>query len=295
MENPLNLTHLNIKTNGITLHVVQAGPANGEVVILLHGFPEFWHAWIKQIPALVEAGYRVWIPDQRGYNLSEKPQGSSAYDIEILARDVVGLIDASGQERVALIGHDWGAAVAWWVAGKYPERLTQLVILNVPHLAIMFRTLMRSWTQLRRSWYIFFFQLPRLPEASLRRNNWTNAIRALKGSARRGTFNDADLAAYPAAWSQPGAITGMINWYRAAVRRQRKMSRLGRITTPTLMIWGAHDIALGREMAQPSIDLCDDGRLEFIEEAGHFVQHEEPERVNDLIVAFLRGEMQPKS
>ncbi len=193
MENTLNLTHVNIKTNGITLHVVQAGPADGEIVILLHGFPEFWRAWIKQIPALVEAGYRVWIPDQRGYNLSEKPQGASAYDIDILARDVVGLIDACGQERVALIGHDWGAAVAWWVAGKYPERLTQLVILNVPHLAIMFRTLLRSWTQMRRSWYIFFFQLPRLPEASLRRNNWTNAIRALKGSARRGTFDDVDL------------------------------------------------------------------------------------------------------
>ncbi len=129
---------------------------------------------------------------------------------------------------------------------------------------------------MRRSWYIFFFQLPRLPEASLRRNNWTNAIRALKGSARRGTFGDADLAAYRAAWSQPGAIAGMINWYRAAVRRQGKMSRLGRIVTPTLMIWGAHDIALGREMAQPSIDLCDDDRLECIEEVGHFVQHKEP-------------------
>jgi len=291
MDNSLNLSHLNIETNGITLHVVQAGPADGEVVILLHGFPEFWRGWKKQIPALVQAGYRVWIPDQRGYNLSEKPRGVSAYDIEILARDVVGLIDASGQERVALIGHDWGAAVAWWVAANYPDRLTKLGILNVPHLAVMFRTLFRSWTQLRRSWYIFFFQLPRLPEASLRRNDWTNAIRALKGSARRGTFDAADLAAYRAAWSQPGAITGMVNWYRAAVRRQGKMSRLGRITVPTLMIWGAHDIALGKEMAQPSIDLCDDGRLVFVEEAGHFVQHEEPERVNELIVAFLNGKM----
>ncbi len=161
-----------------------------------------------------------------------------AYDIEILARDVVGLIDACwpgtrGSDRPRL-----GRGVAWWVAGKYPERLTQLVILNVPHLAIMFRTLLRSWTQMRRSWYIFFFQLPRLPEASLRRHNWTNAIRALKGSARRGTFDDVDLAAYRVAWSQPGAITGMINWYRAAVRRQGKMSRLGRIATHTLMIWG---------------------------------------------------------
>jgi pimeloyl-ACP methyl ester carboxylesterase len=157
----------------------------------------------------------------------------------------------------------------------------------VPHLAVMFGTVWRSWAQMRKSWYIFFFQIPRLPEASLRRNGWTNAIRALKGSARRGTFTAEEIENYRAAWSQPGAITGMINWYRAAVRSQRKLTGLGRITVPTLMIWGAKDIALGREMAQPSIDLCDDGRLVFIEEAGHFVQHEEPDQVNRLLVEFL--------
>ena len=129
--------------------------------------------------------------------------------------------------------------------------------------------------------------MPGVPERSLRANHWTNAIRALKGSARRGTFTDEDLAAYRAAWSQPGAITGMINWYRAAVRSQRKMSGLGRVPVPTLMIWGAKDIALGREMARPSIEMCDDGRLVFVEEAGHFVQHEEPARVNQLILDFL--------
>jgi pimeloyl-ACP methyl ester carboxylesterase len=140
---------------------------------------------------------------------------------------------------------------------------------------------------MRRSWYIFFFQIPGLPEASLRRKGWTNAIRSLKGSSRRGTFTPEDIDRYRAAWSQPGAITGMINWYRAIARSQRKLISLGRITVPTLMIWGARDIALGREMAQPSIDLCDDGRLVFIEEAGHFVQHEEPERVNQLLLECL--------
>ena len=167
------------------------------------------------------------------------------------------------------------------------ERLHKLAILNVPHLAVMFGTVWRSWAQMRKSWYIFFFQIPRLPEASLRRNDWTNAIRALKGSARRGTFSLEEIENYRAAWSQPGAITGMVNWYRAAVRSQRKLAGLGRIRVPTLMIWGAKDIALGREMAQPSIDLCDHGRLVFIEEAGHFVQHEEPARVNRLLLEFL--------
>lgn len=288
--NNLNIPidHTTVQTNGITLHVALAGPADGQPLILLHGFPEYWGGWQAQIPALAQAGYRVWAPDQRGYNLSSKPANVGAYDIDELARDVLGLIDATGHDKVFLVGHDWGAAVAWWVAGAYPERLHKLAILNVPHLAVMFRTVWRSWAQMRKSWYIFFFQIPRLPEASLRRKGWTNAIRALKGSARRGTFTAEDIEGYRAAWSQPGAITGMVNWYRAAGRTQGKLRSLGRITVPTLMIWGAKDFALGREMAQPSIDLCDHGRLVFIEEAGHFVQHEEPARVNELLLQYLR-------
>ncbi len=285
----MTIEHTTIRSNGIDLHVAQAGPADGPPLILLHGFPEYWGGWAKQIPALAAAGYRVWAPDQRGYNLSSKPAGLRAYAIDELARDVLGLMDATGHQQVRLVGHDWGAAVAWWVAGHHPQRLSHLAILNVPHLAVMFGAVWRSWAQMRRSWYIFAFQLPRLPEASLRRNNWTNAIRALKGSARRGTFNDAEIEQYRAAWSQPGAITGMVNWYRAAGRSQRKLRSLGRIRVPTLMIWGAHDIALGRELAQPSIDQCDRGRLVFIEEAGHFVQHEESERVNELLVEFLQN------
>ncbi len=285
--NTMNIEHTTIRTNGVDLHVAQAGPADGPPLILLHGFPEYWGGWSKQIPALAAAGYRVWAPDQRGYNLSSKPAGLRAYDIDEMARDVVGLIDATGQRQVRLVGHEWGAAVAWWVAGKYPERLSHLAILNVPHVAVMFRTVWRSWAQMRRSWYIFFFQIPRVPEASLRRNNWSNAIRSLKGSSRRGVFTPEDIDGYRAAWSQPGAIGSMINWYRAAARSQRKLTGLGRIRVPTLMIWGARDIALGREMAQPSIDLCDSGRLVFIEEAGHFVQHEEPERVSRLLLEFL--------
>lgn len=282
-----DIEHTTVHVNGLRLHVAQAGPPDGPPVILLHGFPEFWGGWLKQIPALAAAGYRVWAPDQRGYNLSDKPRGVATYDIDALAADVVGLIEATGHRQVALVGHDWGAAVAWWVAGRYGQRLRKLAILNVPHPAVMVRTVWRSPAQLRRSWYIFFFQLPQLPEASLSRNGWTNAIRALKGSSRRGTFTAEDIERYRAAWSQPGAITAMVNWYRAAARSQGKLASLGRIAVPTLMIWGAQDIALGREMAEPSIALCDRGRLVFIEEAGHFVQHEEPEQVNRLLIQFL--------
>ncbi|MFZ2488114.1 MAG: alpha/beta hydrolase [Anaerolineae bacterium] len=282
-----NLEFTHIPTNGITLHVVQAGPADGPPVVLLHGFPEYWGAWQAQIPALAAAGYRVIVPDQRGYNLSDKPRGVGAYHIRHLVQDTIGLLDALGYQQVALVGHDWGAAVAWWVAGTHPDRLSQLAILNVPHTAVMFRTLLRSWTQIRRSWYIFFFQLPGLPEASLRRNNWANAVRSLKGSTRRGTFSAAQIEGYRAAWGQPGAITGMINWYRAALRHQRTLASLGRIHVPTRMIWGAQDIALGKEMAQPSIELCDQGELVLLEQAGHFVQHEEPAQVNALLLDFL--------
>ena len=274
-------------TNGINLHVVMAGPSDGPLVLLLHGFPEFWYGWRRQIPALAAAGYHVWAPDQRGYNRSDKPAGVAAYGIETLAKDVVGLIEASGREQVYLVGHDWGAAVAWWVAGRYPERVKKLAILNVPHPAVMQRTVREDAEQRKKSWYIFFFQLPWLPEKSLSDNGYTNAIRALKGSSRRGTFGDDDIAAYRQAWSQPGALTGMLNWYRAVARNQGTGVSLGRIRVPTLMIWGANDIALSRSMAQPSIDLCDNGRLVFLEEASHWVQHEEPETVNRLLLEFL--------
>ena len=281
------LEHAQIETNGNRLHVVQAGPADGELVILLLGFPEFWFGWRKQIPALAEAGYRVWAPDQRGYNLSAKPGGVGAYKIDALSADVVGLIEAAGRERAAVIGHDWGAAVAWWTAGRYPERVSRLGILNAPHGSVMAKRLRSSFSQLRKSWYIFFFQIPWLPELILRRDNWRAMVRALKATSRPGTFSEADLARYREAWSQPGAMTAMINWYRAASRRVPTMGRTAKITVPTLMIWGAQDRFMDREMAQASIERCEDGRLVMIEEASHWVQHEEAERVNGLLLEFL--------
>lgn len=269
--------------SSVRLHVVQAGPVDGPLVILLHGFPEFWYGWKRQIEPLAAAGYRVWVPDQRGYNLSDKSKGIGAYGIDQLAADVVGLIDAAGQEKAVVVGHDWGGAVAWWTAAKYPQRVERLVILNVPHPAVMKRFVSRDLGQMRRSWYIGFFQLPWLPERLARLGNWATLTRTLRSTSRRGTFSDADLAQYRTAWSQPGAITAMINWYRASLRRPPARLPSVRITVPTLLIWGAHDRFLKREMAQPSIDRCDNGRLVFFEKATHWVQHEEAERVTQLI------------
>jgi len=277
-----------VTTNGVRLHVVEAGPADGPLVVLLHGFPELWYGWRRQIEPLAEAGYRVLVPDQRGYNLSEKPRGVSAYRLDALAGDVVGLIEDVGREKAAVVGHDWGAVVAWWLALTHAERLERLAILNVPHPAVMRRHMRSSFRQLRRSWYILFFQLPWLPEWFLRRHGFRNAVRALRAS-RPGTFSDADLEVYREAWGQPRALRSMVHWYRAALQTTSRRPPSLRVSVETLMLWGCRDIALGREMAAPSIDLCDTGRLILFEQASHWLQHEEAEHVTRLLLSFLEG------
>ncbi|TGE25761.1 alpha/beta fold hydrolase [Hymenobacter aquaticus] len=278
-----DLEHQYVDTNGIRLHVVQCGPTDGPLVILLHGFPEFWYAWHRQLHPLAAAGYRVWAPDQRGYNLSDKPHRVADYRLDTLARDVLGLLDAAGQRQAFVVGHDWGAAVAWHLATHYPERVRKLAVLNVPHPSVMFRTLRRSAEQLRKSWYIFFFQLPWLPEWLVRRNNWAAGRQALAGTSRRGTFSTADLAEYVAAWRQPGAMRSMINWYRAAVRTPGQLPAVGRVTVPTQIIWGVKDAFLKRDMAEQSLLLCDQAQLTYLP-ASHWVQHEEADAVTALLL-----------
>ena len=273
-----------VQTNNIRLHVVQAGPTDGPLVILLHGFPEFWYGWRHQIDALAEAGFWVWAPDQRGYNLSDKPNGISAYRIDTLAADIVGLIDAAGRQKAVIVGHDWGAAVAWWLAATHPDRVERLAVLNVPHPAVMSRFVRHDLGQLRRSWYIGFFQLPGLPEFLCRLGNWAALTRLFRQSSRPGTFTEADFEQYRTAWSQPGAFRSMINWYRAALQKPPKGMMPKRITVPTLLIWGARDQFLKRDMAQLSIDRCDNGHLVFFEQATHWVQHEEIKKVSGLIM-----------
>ncbi len=281
--------HAFIKTNGVQLHVVQAGPSDGPLVILLHGFPEFWYGWRRQIDALAEQGFRVWVPDQRGYNLSDKPKGIAAYNLDNLSADVIGLIEAAGQQQTYLVGHDWGAAVAWWTACKYPERLKKLVILNVPHHKVFRKRLATDNEQRLRSWYAAFFQIPFLPEALIGFGNTEGFARTLRQSSRPGAFSDADLAEYRQAWGQPGALTSMLNWYRSVAQTPPKQAPDSRVKMPTLILWGKQDHALKWEMAEDSVKLCDDGRVIYLENATHWVQHEEAETVNREMIGFLRG------
>jgi pimeloyl-ACP methyl ester carboxylesterase len=275
-----------VPTNGIRLHVIQKGPPSGPLAILLHGFPEFWYGWRHQIDPLVEAGFWVWVPDQRGYNLSDKPRGRSAYTTDILATDVTGLIDAAGREKAWIIGHDWGGAVAWHLALTQPQRIEKLININIPHPSVMRRALPRNGSQLLRSWYIFFFQLPWLPEKLIGMQDWRPGLMSLQRTSRPGTFTAADLERYRAAWSQRGAMTAMINWYRAAPRMLPPLQK--RVSVPTLLLWGKKDVALNAELAPASIELCEQGHLVFFDQATHWVQHEEPARVNELILEFFK-------
>ena len=271
----------------VRVHAVAAGPKDGRVVVLLHGFPEFWHGWRKQIEPLAAAGFRVIVPDQRGYNLSSKPAGMAAYAIRELVSDVIAMADQLGQEKIFLAGHDWGAAVAWSAALLHPERIAKLAIVNVPHPSVMRRFIYTRLRQTLRSWYIFFFQIPWLPEALFSAFDFRMGRRALAGSSRPGTFTGEDLAQYRAAWSQPGALTAMINWYRAAMRYRIPFADRT-VRVPTRILWGERDKFLMFEMARDSLRYCTKGELISFPDASHWLQHEESAKVSQLLAEFFQ-------
>jgi len=259
---------------GVRLHYVEAGV--GPLVVLLHGFPEFWFSWRHQLDALSTAGFRAVAVDQRGYNLSDKPQGLGAYRIDRLAADVARVIVGLGVERAAaVVGHDWGGGIAWAFAMRYPDRLERLAILNAPHPVTFMRHMLNA-NQLRKSWYIFFFQLPWLPEALLRANNFAAIRRQLSAPE------------YVEALRRPGALTAAINYYRAMFRVRPSVVRR-RFDKPVLVIWGQRDRFLGPDLAVPDPRLVPHAVVKRLLDAGHWVQLEQPERVNDLLVAFLCG------
>jgi pimeloyl-ACP methyl ester carboxylesterase/2-polyprenyl-6-methoxyphenol hydroxylase-like FAD-dependent oxidoreductase len=288
---PLQPSYLHhyVDLDQVRLHYVELG--NGPLVVLLHGFPEFWYSWRYQIPALAAAGFRVVAPDMRGYNLSAKPAGVAAYSGKHLTADVANLIRRLGAERATVVGHDWGGAVAWLFAMRYGEMLDRLVIMNAPHPA-RFREALRSWPQLRKSWYMFFFQLPWLPEALARAGNYAGLHRTLRADpVRPDAFDKEDIERYVAAAAQPGALTASINYYRALFRSGARQPGAAppRIDTPTLVIWGEQDRYLGSELAAPDRNLVPNIRVERIPNASHWVQIDRPRQVNELLLGFLTG------
>jgi epoxide hydrolase 4 len=272
--------------NGVTLHVVEAGRPGRPLLVLLHGFPEFWWAWRHQITPLADAGYHVVVPDMRGYNTSDAPQEVSAYHIDTLAADVVALADSYGADRFHMVGHDWGAVIGWWVAATYGERLERVVLMDGPHPDVWSKQVLKHPTQALRSWYAMFFQLPWVPEATLGGFNFAGLRSMVRASAGPDTFEPGALDHYVEAWSHPGSLTAMLNYYRA-LRARKANGEPARLAPPTLILWAGEDMFLERDVAEAGLAACDQGRLEFVEGASHWLHIEQPERINARIVDWL--------
>ena len=277
--------HEYITTNGIRLHYVTQG--QGPLMLMLHGFPEFWYSWRHLIPEFAK-DYKVVALDLRGYNESDKPQQQSAYVMSEFVKDVEGVIKGLGYERCVLVGHDWGGAIAWNFAYAYPEMLERLIVLNIPHPA-KFAEGLRTPQQLLRSSYVFFFQLPVLPELLIQWSNYLAIESAFKGMAvNKSAFTQADIEAYKDAASRPDALTAMLNYYRNAFSTMglRDWSVL---QVPTLMIWGEEDTALGKELTYGTEKYVRDFQIRYIPNCSHWVQQEQPELVNRYMREFLAG------
>ena len=276
-----------VGANGQTFEVATAGDGK-KLALCLHGFPELHYSWRHQIPLLVDLGYRVWAPNLRGYGGSSKPEGIDSYRLNTLVEDVAALIDASSAEEVTLIAHDWGAIIAWHFAINKVRPLTRLVIMNVPHPQCARREL-KHWHQLKKSWYIFFFQLPRLPEWLLGRNGAERVKRAFSRMAvDKSRFPDEDLQVYADAASRPGALRSMINYYRALLRTpDARQIGDGMVHVPTLMIWGEEDSAIDIRCTEGTKEWVPDLELHRLPGVSHWVQQEAPEKVNAILREWL--------
>ena len=277
-----------IKANGINFHYIEEG--EGELVILLHGFPEFWLGWRKQIPVLSKK-YRVVVPDMRGYNLSDKPANINDYKMNILAKDIADLVLALGEKQAIIVGHDWGAAVAWALGSLYPEVVKKLAILNVPHPNEMRRAFLSlNLSQWLKSWYIFFFQLPFIPEKIVGTERFFRKTFGAM-SQHEGTFNEEDVQKYLEAYRQPGAVFGTIAYYRTVFRELfsgKNAIAYQKIKAPVLMLWGEQDVALGKELTYRTKEYCENTcEILYDPTSNHFVQRDNPDWVNEKLLKFF--------
>jgi epoxide hydrolase 4 len=276
--------HEYLITNGVKLHYVTQG--EGSLMLMLHGFPEFWYSWRHQIREFASE-YKVVAVDLRGYNDSDKPEDPSAYVIDEFVKDVKGMILGLGYNSCVLVGHDWGGAIAWTFADQHPEMVEKLIVLNIPHPA-KFAAGLRTPQQLLRSWYIFFFQLPWLPELFLQSSNYQPIETAFTRMAvNKNAFTQADLEAYKDAAAKRGALTAMLNYYRNFLSSTIINRTWSVLPMPTLMIWGEQDTALGKELTYGTEAYVRDLQIKYIPQASHWVQQDQPELVNQYIHSFL--------
>ena len=276
--------HEYITTNGVKLHYVTQG--NGALMLMLHGFPEFWYSWRHQIPAFAP-DYQVVALDLRGYNDSDKPKAQSAYVMDEFIKDIEGVITGLGYDKCILVGHDWGGAIAWHFAYSRPQMVEKLIVLNMPHPARMAEGL-RTPQQLLRSWYMFFFQLPEIPEALIQASDYQLVETAFTAElVNKNALTKTDIEAYKNAVSKRGALTAMLNYYRNIPRQRMLSTDWSILEVPTLMIWGESDVALGKELTYNTQAYVRNLQIKYIANVGHLVQQEQPELVNQYIREFL--------
>ncbi len=273
-----------IEAGGLTFEVATCGEGD-RLALCLHGFPAHALAWRDLLPLLARRGYRAWAPNQRGYGSSGRPLGVSSYNIEKLTDDVAALIDASGARETVLIGHDWGAAVAWTFASRKVRPLKALIVMNVPHPKCYLEKLFRS-TQVFKSWYIFFFQIPWLPEWLLSRRHATLIEKMIDRSSNRDTFPPDLRQIFRDNAARPGALTAMLNWYRAAFRNAARQD-FPVIDVPTLMIWGEADVALNKSTTYDTHRYVSNLTLKYLPGVSHWVYQEAPDTVNAMVEEFL--------
>jgi pimeloyl-ACP methyl ester carboxylesterase len=277
--------HLYLEANGLQFHARAAGPRHGPLVLLLHGFPESSYGWRHQLEPLAAAGLRVVAPDQRGYGQSSKPTGRAAYTLDLLADDVMGLAHALGAERYAVVGHDWGGVVAWHLATRGPAGLGRVAILNAPHVATVGRHTVLNPSQALKGWYVGFFQLPVVPELVLGSADCLWLRNALVSTSRPGCFSADELRVYRAEWERSGALTGMLNWYRALPLDGPLAG--GRVLLPVCVLWGDRDAFLDPALAERGAEMCERAQVIHFSDATHWLHHEEPARVNEALRSFL--------
>lgn len=281
------MRHLRVATNGIHLHAAVAG--EGRAVVLLHGFPEHWWSWRRQLPALADAGLSAWALDLRGYNESDRPIGRTAYRLRALVDDIAGVVRATGQSRCDIVGHDWGGFIAWTFAEAYPDLVRRLVVLNAPHPA-MFARETRRLRQLRRSAYMALFVVPKLAEAVLAARDF-GAVRAMftRMAVRPDAFSEADIETFVVPLRVPGALTAALNYYRAnlwgGLRRTRHVEP---IAAETLVLWGERDPALDIRLLDGLDRVVPRLHVQRFPSASHWIHADEHERVNDALIGFLR-------
>ncbi|HEU0001030.1 MAG TPA: alpha/beta hydrolase [Ktedonobacteraceae bacterium] len=283
------LKHQYVDVNGIRLHYVTAG--EGPLMLFLHGFPEFWYAWKDQLEEF-QRDFTVVAPDLRGYNLSDKPQGAEHYRMAYLVEDVRQLIEHLGAQKCTLVAHDWGGAVAWVFAIAYPELLERLIIINSPHPVVFQRELRENAAQQKASQYMLMFQSPKA-EQMVSANNYAHLS---EGWGLNKVLSEADMELYHQAWSQPGALTGGLNYYRAsrlappteAIGQSDLSARFSQpLSVPTLVIWGEQDAALLPGNLNGLENYISDLTIQRVPGGSHWVIHEQPGRINELIRGYI--------